>query len=182
MTVSTAALPGYLAGTWTISPVNSDVSFTVRHLGVTKVQRPFNAVTGTVITGDAMEQSSVTAVTAADGSDTGFPGRDAYLRDSDVLASTEHKELRFASTRVRITDGGLLVNGALAIHGITKLVTMSVDLGGFGDDPVQQQHVLGLPASVSLRRADFGVSPGIPSLIISDDISVRLDVHAILEA
>lgn len=118
MTVSTAALPGYLAGTWTISPVKSDVSITVRHHGVTKVHRPCNAVTGTVITGDAMEQSSetaVTAVTAAGGSDSGFPGRDAYLRDSDILASTEHKELRFASTRVRDISVRLDVHAILEV-------------------------------------------------------------------
>lgn len=29
--------PGYVAGTWTVDPVHSDVSFSVRHMMVSKV-------------------------------------------------------------------------------------------------------------------------------------------------
>ena len=44
---STVAVPGYVAGSWVISSDNSDVSFTVRHLGVTTVHGRFNEVAGT---------------------------------------------------------------------------------------------------------------------------------------
>ena len=182
MNVSTAALPGYLAGTWTISPVNSDVSFTVRHLGVTTVHGRFNDVTGAIVTGDPLERSWVTAVIAADSIDTGFPARDSYLKGSDVLAAGEHKELRFESAGVRVADGGVRVDGGLTIRGVSSPVSLAVELGGFGEDPTGRQQVLGLSATVTLHRADFGFSPDIPSLIIGEDISVRLDLHAVLDA
>ena len=103
MRSSMTAVPGYVTGTWRINPVNSEVRFTVRHLGVSKVHGRFKNVAGAVVTGEALEQSSVTATIDAAGVDTGFPARDAYLRGADVLAADEHRkasvEMLFHRTR-----------------------------------------------------------------------------------
>ena len=51
MTSSTSTqLPGYVAGTWDIDPVHSDVSFTVRHMMVSKVRGRLGAFTGQIVT------------------------------------------------------------------------------------------------------------------------------------
>ena len=34
----TLTIPGYVAGTWTIDPVHSEIGFSVRHLMVSKVR------------------------------------------------------------------------------------------------------------------------------------------------
>jgi len=39
-------IPGYVAGTWAIDPVHSDVSFTVRHMMVGKVRGALLEVRG----------------------------------------------------------------------------------------------------------------------------------------
>ena len=46
MTASTTAtaIPGYVAGTWTIDPVHSEVGFSVRHMMVSKVRGKFTNV------------------------------------------------------------------------------------------------------------------------------------------
>lgn len=36
MSTSTTNLPGYVASTWTIDPVHSDVAYSVKHLGIAK--------------------------------------------------------------------------------------------------------------------------------------------------
>ena len=36
------AIPGYVAGTWTIDPVHSEVGFSVRHMMVSKVRGKFD--------------------------------------------------------------------------------------------------------------------------------------------
>ena len=46
------SIPGYLAGTWDIDPVHSDVSFTVRHMMVSKVRGRFARFSGEIVTGD----------------------------------------------------------------------------------------------------------------------------------
>ena len=47
----TTTLPGYVAGTWTIDPVHSEVGFTVRHMMVSKVRGKFSAFSGQFVTG-----------------------------------------------------------------------------------------------------------------------------------
>lgn len=51
MTAATKTIPGYLAGTWDIDGTHSDVSFSVRHLMVSKVRGRFNGVSGRLVTG-----------------------------------------------------------------------------------------------------------------------------------
>jgi polyisoprenoid-binding protein YceI len=40
------SIPGYLAGTWDIDPVHSDVSFAVRHMMVSKLRGQFATFSG----------------------------------------------------------------------------------------------------------------------------------------
>jgi polyisoprenoid-binding protein YceI len=40
-TSATTSIPGYIAGTWDIDTAHSDVSFTVRHMMVSKVRGRF---------------------------------------------------------------------------------------------------------------------------------------------
>ena len=48
MTASTdaGAIPGYVAGTWEIDPVHSEVGFTARHMMVSKVRGRFTTFSG----------------------------------------------------------------------------------------------------------------------------------------
>lgn len=179
MSSPSTAVPGYVAGAWKISSVNSEVRFTVRHLGVTKVHGRFNDVTGLIVTGQTPEACSVTATIAADSVDTGFPARDAYLRGADVLATGTHRELRFVSTGVRAAEGAWLVDGELTIRNVSTPVTLAVEFGGFGHDPVESTDVLGLSASTTLRRSEFGFGATVPTLVVGEDITVQLDIHAI---
>ena len=63
MTASTdaGAIPGYVAGTWEIDPVHSEVGFTARHMMVSKVRGRFTTFSGELVTGENLLDSSVTA-------------------------------------------------------------------------------------------------------------------------
>jgi polyisoprenoid-binding protein YceI len=43
-------IPGFVAGTWAIDPVHSEVSFVVRHMMVSKVRGRFDKFEGTIVT------------------------------------------------------------------------------------------------------------------------------------
>lgn len=183
MSAPTLSIPGYTSGTWTIDPANSQVGFTVRHLGVATVHGRFNEVTGEIVTGESLENSSVQATISADSIDTGFPARDTYIKGDDVLAVGEHKALTFASTGVRSASGQYLVDGELTVRGITRPVTFTVEPGGFGADPTKDNlKVLGLSARTTVKRSDFELSSPIPAGIISENITIQLDVQASLGA
>jgi polyisoprenoid-binding protein YceI len=79
MTLATT-IPGYLAGTWSIDTVHSDVSFSVRHMMVSKVKGRFGSFSGTIITAENPLQSAVTAEIELNSIDTNNAQRDDHIR------------------------------------------------------------------------------------------------------
>ncbi|MGH9046534.1 MAG: YceI family protein, partial [Acidimicrobiales bacterium] len=45
-TLIATEIPGYVAGTWSVDPVHSDISFSVRHMMVSKVRGHFERFSG----------------------------------------------------------------------------------------------------------------------------------------
>jgi polyisoprenoid-binding protein YceI len=81
MTASThTQIPGYVVGTWDIDPVHSDVSFTVRHMMVSKVRGRLAGFSGEIVTAPEFTDSTVTATVDATSIDTGNGQRDGHLR------------------------------------------------------------------------------------------------------
>jgi polyisoprenoid-binding protein YceI len=178
MTTDTT-IPGYLTGTWTIDPVHSDASFTVRHLGVSKVHGRFDNVEGTIVTAENPLESSVTATIPAASVNTKNEQRDAHVRAEDFLDVDNHPNLTFRSTGVRAEDEEtFLVDGELTLRGVTRPVTLEVELGGFGDHP-QGGKVVGLSATTEINRKDFGITGGPAGGVVSEKITISLDIEAV---
>ena len=78
-------LPGYVAGTWTIDPVHSEVGFSVRHMMVSKVRGKFTKFSGELVTADDVLASSVTADIDLASIETGAEQRDGHLRSPDFF-------------------------------------------------------------------------------------------------
>lgn len=165
-------------GTWAIDRTNSQVGFSVRHLGVLRVHGRFNDITGRIVTGDTIEQSTVSARIGADSIDTGFPVRDGYIRGIDVLATADHRAMTFTSRTIRAAGANYLVDGELTIRGVARPITITARLGGFGADPTTGQAVLGVSAAITIKRADFGFSPDVPSTVVGTDVDLAFDIYA----
>ena len=102
MTAATRTqIPGYVSGTWDIDPVHSDVSFTVRHMMVSKVRGRFGTFSGEIVTGPDLTASSVTATIEADSIQTGNEQRDGHIRSADFFDVENHPRWTFRSTGVR---------------------------------------------------------------------------------
>ena len=56
--VTAIKVPGFVAGTWEIDSVHSEVSFVVRHLVVSKVRGRFERFSGTIVTDKVLDRSS----------------------------------------------------------------------------------------------------------------------------
>ncbi len=187
LTPSVQSLPGYVAGTWDIDAVHSEVSFVVRHMVVSKVRGRFNAFEGTIVTGDSPLQSSVEATIDAASVDTNQEQRDAHVRSADFLDVENFPVLSFRSTAVRAARDGFEVDGELTIRGVTKAVTFDLELNGFSPDPYGGTRV-GFSATTEINRQDFGVSyngpiPGADNaMVLSDKIALNLEVEAVLRA
>ncbi|MEO7260610.1 MAG: YceI family protein, partial [Jatrophihabitantaceae bacterium] len=125
-----ATIPGYLAGTWSIDPAHSDVSFSVRHMMVSKVKGRFGSFSGALVTAENPAESSVTAEIDLDSIDTNNAQRDNHIRSGDFFEVEKNPTMTFASTSVQADGGDWLVSGDLSLKGITKSVTLKVELNG----------------------------------------------------
>src|SRR6516225_8206640 len=134
MTTAAVEIPGYVTGTWTIDPVHSEVSFVVRHMMVSKVRGRFDTFEGTIVTAEDPLASSVTASVDLSSINTGQEQRDAHIRSADFFEVENHPTMTFVSTGVREVDGALLLEGDLTLKGVTRPVTFTLEVSGFGPD------------------------------------------------
>jgi polyisoprenoid-binding protein YceI len=180
-------IPGYIAGTWAIDPVHSEVGFTARHFGVSKVKGRFDKFEGTFVTGEDPLASSVTATIDASSINTNQEQRDAHIRSADFFHAEEHPTLTFASTGIKDEGGEYLLLGDLTIRGVTKPVALKLEVNGFGPDPYGGTRA-GFTATGEVNRSDFGVSfngpiPGVPGgVIVSEKIGITLEIEGVLQA
>jgi polyisoprenoid-binding protein YceI len=179
-------IPGYIAGTWAIDPVHSEVSFVVRHMAVSKVRGRFDKFEGTIVTGEDPLASSVNATIDATSISTGQEQRDAHIRSADFFHIEEYPTFTFTSTGVKPNGDDFLVDGDMTIRGATKPVTFKLELGGFGPDAFGGTRA-GFSASTEINRHDFGVSfngpiPGVPGgVIVSDKVTIHLEIEGVLQ-
>lgn len=187
--MSTAAveIPGYLAGTWAIDPVHSEVSFVVRHMMVSKVRGRFDKFEGTIVTAENPLESSVTATVDVSSINTGQEQRDAHIRSADFFEAETHPNMTFTSTGVRADGDHFLLDGDLTIRGVTKPVTFKLEVSGFGPDAYGGTRA-GFSAATEINRHDFGVSfngpiPGVPGgVAVSDKVTINLEAEGVLQA
>ncbi|WP_020495023.1 YceI family protein [Sciscionella marina] len=178
--MSAPTIPGYITGTWDIDATHSNISFTVRHLGVSKVRGRFDEVSGSITTGERVEDSSVTATIAAASVDTGNADRDTHIKAEEFLNAEKHESLSFSSTGIRADGEDYAIDGELTVRGVTKQVTLAAEVGGIGDGLAEGSTVIGISARTEIKRSDFEVAPNVPTGVLGDKITIELDIEALL--
>jgi polyisoprenoid-binding protein YceI len=178
MSSPTVTIPGYTTGTWTIDPIHSDVSFIVRHLGVSKVRGQFNIFSGEIVTAENPLDSKVSATIEAASFHTRMEQRDNHVKGEDFLHVEQHPEVAFTSTGIRHDGENFLLDGDLTIRGVTRPVTLNLEINGFGESPMNGAPVLGISASTEISRKDYGVHGGAAGAMVSDKIQILLEIEA----
>ena len=186
MTSSTAIqIPGYVVGAWEIDPTHSTVGFSVRHMMVSKVRGYFREFSGAITTAQDPAQSTVTATVNMDSIDTRQEQRDAHIRSADFFDVGNHTEMTFRSTAVKTDGADWTVEGDLTIKGITKPVTLELELNGFGPDAYGGTRA-GFTAKTEISRKEYGVDIAMPmdggGVVVGDKITVELEIEAVLRA
>ncbi len=177
-------IPGYTVGTWKIDQAHSDVSFTVRHLMVSKVRGHFRSFEGTFVTAEDPQNSSVTATIQLDSIDTNQEQRDAHLRSADFLEIEKHPAMTYRSTGVRPDGDDWIVDGELTLKGVTKQVPLKLEVNGFGPDPYGGVRA-GFTAKTEINRSDFGMTWNAAleggGMVVGDKVQIVLEIEAVLD-
>jgi polyisoprenoid-binding protein YceI len=180
-------IPGYVAGTWAIDPVHSEVSFVVRHMMVSKVRGRFDKFEGTIVTAEDPLASSVTASVDLSSINTGQEQRDAHIRSADFFEVEKYPNMTFASTAVKASEEGFVLEGDLTLKGITRAVAFNLELNGIGPDAYGGTRI-GFSAETQIGRSDFGVDfngpiPGVPGgAVVSENVTINLEIEGVLQA
>jgi polyisoprenoid-binding protein YceI len=171
-------VPGYLTGTWAIDPSHSDISFTVRHLGVSKVRGRFDTFEGEIVTAEDPLQSSVSVTIQAASVNTNNQMRDDAVRGGDFLDVEKYPTLTFRSTGLRATEDGLEADGELTVHGVTGDVVLRLEPNGFAEG-WGGAKVAGFSATTEISRKDFEVTGGAMGGTLGDKITIALEIEAV---
>jgi polyisoprenoid-binding protein YceI len=178
-------IPGYVAGTWTIDPLHSEVGFSVRHMMVSKVRGKFTKFSGEIVTAEDLPSSSVTAQIDLSSIETGAEQRDAHLRSPDFFDTDNHPLMTYRSTGIRQHGDGYVVDGELSLKGVTRSVPLKLEVNGFGPDAYGGTRA-GFTGTAEINRQDFGVSWNAAlesgGVVVSDKVAIHLEIEAVLSA
>ena len=141
-----------------VDKVHSSISFTIRHMVVSKVRGNFNDFDVTIKADpNDITKSSVTAVIRAASIDTDNEKRDAHLRSADFFDVEKFPEITFKSIRVKKKDDKYELWGTLTMHGITKNIIIPFEILGQMTDPAGNTLV-GVEGQLELDRKDYGLT------------------------
>lgn len=182
MTASVAS--ALSTGTWAIDPTHSSISFSVRHLMVSKVRGSFEAFSGAIVVAED-GTPSVSAEIAVDSVNTGNEQRDAHVKAADFFDVENHPTASFVSTSVRPDGDDYVLGGNFTLKGVTKPIDLKLEFNGVNPG-MGHGEVAGFTATVVLNRKDFGVDVDMPletgGTVIGDKVTITLEIEALKQA
>ena len=118
-----------------------------------------------------------------DSIDTRQEQRDAHIKSADFFDVGNHTTMNFRSTAVQTDGADWTVEGELTLKGITKPVTLNLEVNGFGPDAYGGTRA-GFSARTEISRKEFGVDIDMPmdggGVVVGDKITVELEIEAVL--
>lgn len=178
-------VPGYRPGTWVLDPAHSEVTFSIRHMMISKVRGKFGIKNATLIAPENPLEATVQASVDVTSIDTNDEGRDGHLRSADFFDAENFPTIEFVSTGARVENGDFFVDGDLTIRGITKPVSFAFDFGGFAQDPYGN-YKAGASATTVINREDFGLTWNAAletgGVLVGKEVTIGLDLQGSLQA
>ncbi|HET8566839.1 MAG TPA: YceI family protein [Solirubrobacterales bacterium] len=142
------------AGTWSVDPVHSSVTFAVTHNGVTTFRSGFERYDAKLIGG---EQARLEGTVEVESIDIDEEMLKDHLLSPEFFDAQRFPQLRFTSSGLSVADDGTLrVVGDLEIRGETRKVEAAGRFAQLGGDLAGKARV-GLSISATVDRRDFGL-------------------------
>ena len=165
---------------WAIDPTHSQVTFAVKHLGISTVRGNFPTLSGTVSEDNGQVKSaSITIDVAA--INTGNTQRDEHLRSADFFDTAQFPTATFTLKNAVRSGDTLTADGELTLRGITKPVTLTGEMGGQAKDPLGNTKVSATLAT-KISRKEWGLTWNAAleagGVLVSDDVKLEIEVQA----
>jgi len=169
------------AGTYALDQSHSHVSFSARHLMVTKVRGRFPVTEGKLVIGEDATTSTVEAVIDVRAVDSGDPKRDEHLRSADFFDADNYPTVTFRSTKVVDKgDGDFTLEGDLTVRDQTRPVTLHGEFLGSQASPWGDTRI-GFTAETEVSRKEWGLEWNVAletgGVLVGDKVKLTIDAE-----
>jgi polyisoprenoid-binding protein YceI len=168
--------------TWTIDPVHSAASFSLKHMLVATVRGHMARLEGKIEFDEAApERSSIDPHPEAS-INTGVEARDNHLRSADFFDTERFPYMVFKSSDVTADGDKFQIRGDLTILAATHPVVLETTFEGIVPG-AQGRRLAAFEAHTRVKRADWGLTwnkaIGAGGWLIGDEIRIDLDIEAV---
>jgi polyisoprenoid-binding protein YceI len=181
-TLTTNSVSTTHAGTWKVDPGHAEVGFVGRHFGLTKIRGRFVGVDATVVITPEIARSSVEVAIDMASVDSGDLTRDNHLRSADLFDVTVHPTATYRSTALSVNGDRARMQGELTIKGVTRSVTLDVELLGVAIEPSGDERLV-FSARGRINREDWGLTWNVVleagGLLVSKEITLEIEVELV---
>ncbi len=163
--------------TYGVDDVHSMALFRVQHLGAGQFWGMFNTIDGTATyePGKSLAMDVSIDTTSVD---SGNAKLDEHLSSPDFFDVKEFPSMTFKSVSSEMKSANLWhVTGDLTIRGMTKRVTVPVEVTGVSSTRMGARA--GFEATFSIKRSEYGVSYGVENGSLGDDTRVIVAIEGI---
>ena len=165
---------------WTIDPLHSFVSFSVKHMGISFVEGSFKKFDGFVVAAKPdLTDAKVTFSVDVNSISTDVEQRDKHLKSDDFFKAETYPTMTFESTSFKKLRGkNYELSGKLTIRDVTKDVRFNVMFGGTTNDQ-QGNTRAGFSATSTINRFDYHVRYDSTGTGIGKDVKISLNLEFI---
>ncbi len=170
-----------------IDTAHASAQFKVRHLMVSNVRGELGPVSGELTLNPSdLSRSRVAVSIDVNGIDTRNADRDAHLKSPDFFDVAQYPTATFSSTRIESKGGNeYSVTGDLTLHGVTRPVTLDVELSDAVSDPWGNVK-RGAAATGKINRKDFGLNWNAAmeagGVVVGEQVDVTIELELVRQA
>ena len=169
------------AGSYALDQSHSHVTFSARHLMVTKVRGRFPVTEGKLEISDDPTKSFVEAEIDVSAVESGDPKRDEHLRSPDFFHVEKFPTVTFRSTKVENHgDGEFTLVGDLTVKDVTRPVTLKGEYLGSQQSPWGDTRI-GFSAETEVSRKEWGLEWNVAletgGVLVGDKIKLTIDAE-----
>ncbi len=168
--------------TWQIDFSHSHIQFSARHLMITNVRGEFQKFTGTIdFDQNNLGNAQINVEIDASSINTRDAQRDGHLKSPDFLDVGTFPTITFKSKKITLngTKEGNVV-GDLTIRGVTKEVTLHVELLGVQKTPFNTINA-GFEAHTKINRKDWGLNWNVAleagGMLVGEEVSINIELE-----
>lgn len=158
--------------------VHSQVHASVLHMGMSHSTARFRFKDGSILW-DAADPAATKVDATLDiaGISLGDSTWQEHVSAEKWFNVAGFPEARFVSTKAEKTgDKTLAISGELTLKGATHPVTLHATINHDGPHPFSKKPALGISASGTIQRSQFGISEYLGG--ISDAVEIRIEIEA----